>query len=434
MYEQIQGEIEKIRRKYMDSAEEIVSGYNRECELSKDYEGRQMFELLQNADDEATGSSGKVLVTFDGKTLSVSNTGNPFSFGGVKSLLYPNASPKKIHANKIGCKGLGFRSILTWSNSVTVASKDFTIQFSKEYAKEFLESILNEKPELKKEIGSLSLEPWPIATLTCPKVTKESVLADGFSTSIILECRDELASIIEEQIISLQFEELVFLPNLKEVEIVCNDYHKVFYKVVDENDVIIETEDKKDASVECASWRLFKKAGTIKDENGKDKGYEFIIAYDSSGEHQGEVLYSYFKTDVKLGFPALIHGTFELTSDRNNLQKQSQVNQQLVSLLADFMVQTAVDISEEQQECDYRPLSLVITSDIDIVLKNNYELDALLRKKAYEKKILPTIANKYISINDNPKYSKESFADVLNQEVFCNLLKCATEDYIENYL
>ena len=132
MYDSIKGEIEKIRRKYLDSAEEIVSGYNRECSLSKDYEGRQMFELLQNADDESANSSGKVLITFDGKKLSVSNTGEKFSFRGVKSLLYPNASPKKIHANKIGCKGLGFRSILTWSKSVTVASKDFTIEFSKE--------------------------------------------------------------------------------------------------------------------------------------------------------------------------------------------------------------------------------------------------------------------------------------------------------------
>lgn len=89
MQEAIRIEKEKICRKYLDSAEEIVSGYNKECELSKDYEGRQMFELLQNADDEAAGSSGKVRVTFDGKTLSVSNTGEPFSFSGVKSLLYP---------------------------------------------------------------------------------------------------------------------------------------------------------------------------------------------------------------------------------------------------------------------------------------------------------------------------------------------------------
>ena len=100
MKAKIESEIRKIYNKYLDSAEEIVSGYERENTLSRDYEGRQMFELLQNADDEALGSEGKVLVKFDGKTLSISNTGTPFSFAGIKSLLYPNASPKKIHANK----------------------------------------------------------------------------------------------------------------------------------------------------------------------------------------------------------------------------------------------------------------------------------------------------------------------------------------------
>jgi len=434
MYDLIKSEIEKIRNKYLNSAEEIVSGYNRECSLSKDYEGRQMFELLQNADDEATDSFGKVLITFDGNRLSVSNTGEPFSFKGIKSLLYPNASPKSIHANKIGCKGLGFRSILTWSNSITVATKDFTIQFSKEYAIEFLSSILDEKPELKTELIELSREEWPIAILTCPHLLEDSALIDGFSTSIIMECHEDLKDEIESQIEKLEFEELVFLPNLKEIEIICNDYHRIFYKVVDGDEVIIETVDKNLNETECASWRLYKKNGIIQDENHNNKDYEFIIAYDPLGEHQGEVLYSYFKTDVKLGFPALIHGTFELTSDRNSLQKQSIVNRKLIQILADFMIETAVNISKEQKECDYRPLSLVISSDLDIVLRNVFGLDELLRNKVRDISILPTINNEYISLNGNPKYSSDDFASVLNPSVFSSLLKMTDDNYIENFL
>ena len=52
MLHAIEIEKEKIRKKYLDSGVEIVSGYNRERELSMDYEGRRIFELLQNADDE----------------------------------------------------------------------------------------------------------------------------------------------------------------------------------------------------------------------------------------------------------------------------------------------------------------------------------------------------------------------------------------------
>lgn len=430
----IEIEKEKIRKKYLDSAEEIVSGYYRERELSMDYEGRQIFELLQNADDEANDSSGKVHITFDGKTLTVSNTGNPFTLRGVKSLLYPSASPKKNSSDKIGCKGLGFRSILTWANSVTVASKGFAIQFSRKNAIDFLRSILDENPNLKEEIEASSHDEYPIATLTCPKIITQDVLEESYATSIIIECREELAQTIEEQIVRLQFEELIFLPHLNEIEISCNQYQKNFFKVVEGNEVIIETRDLLDHSTESSSWRLYKKVGTIQSQDGKDKSYEFIIAYDATGKKHGEVLYSYFKTDVKLQFPALIHGTFELTSDRNNLQKQSRINQQLTQILAKFMVETAIAISEEQKECSYAPLSLVIASDMDIILKDIYRLDAYLRDEVREKKILPTIENKYISINQLPKYTSSLCADILDPDLFPELLKSTDNKVIQDYL
>lgn len=433
----IKVEINNIRNKYLNSAHEIVGAYQGECQLSNDYAGRQLFELLQNADDAAgdVNLKGKVKVTFDGRLLSISNTGAAFSVQGIKSLLYPNASPKKTQVNKIGCKGLGFRSILNWSHSLTISTKEFTIQFSKENAKNFLLEILKEKPSLKQEIQLLTTDDFPIAVLTSPNLINESALEDGFDTSIIMECFDEVIEEIETQIKQLKFEELVFLPNLEEVEIICNEYHKIFSKEVDGSDVIIETVDKTtDVTENISCWKLYKKTGVIEDENGKDKNYEFIIAYDPEGEHKGEVLYSYFKTDIKLGFPALIHGTFELTGDRNSLSKQSIVNKKLIPLLADFMVQTAVTISEEQKECDYRPLRFVISSDIDFVLKNTFELDKLLYEKIYEKKLLPTIANEYISIKDLPKYSSYDFAEVLPPDVFRTLLKKTDDSFIEKYL
>ena len=434
MYQDIQNEINKIRAKYLHSAEEIVSGYNRECELSRDYEGRQMFELLQNADDEAVDSCGKVRIAFDGKNLSVSNSGNPFTFSGVKSLLYPNASPKRIHSNKIGCKGLGFRSILTWANSVTIASAEFTIQFSRDYAVNFLKSILNECPSLSDEIKKLSPDPNPIATLTCPKILKQHALADGYATSIIIDCKDEALSQIEQQIKNLEFEELIFLPNLKEVEIICPDYQKSFFKVTDGKEVIIEACDHLNGSRDFSAWMLYRKHGTISDENRNDKEYEFIIAYAPSAERRGNVLYSYFKTDIKLQFPALIHGTFELTSNRNNLLKGSSINRQLIQLLADFMVDTAVNISLEQDSCNYEPLKLVIAPDMDLILKDTYKLDALLKDKIKNKKILPTIDNQYISVNDTPKYSVHPFDIILKPAFFSTLLKRPHDKTIEDYL
>ena len=435
MRSEIESEIKKIYNKYLVSAEEIVSGYERENTLSKDYEGRQMFELLQNADDESCGSEGKVLVKFDGSKLSISNTGMPFSFRGIKSLLYPNASPKKIHANKIGCKGLGFRSILTWATQVTVATQEFTVQFSQDYARKFLGKIIDENPDLSDEIKNLSKEQYPIATLTCPKIVEEQALVEGFVTTIIIDCKQNLSNDIESQIKSLEFEELVFLPNLKEVEIICKeDYHKVFFKVVQDNEVSIEVEDKLTGVRKSADWILYRTSGIVIDENEKDRDYEFIVAYDPSGKHTSEVLYSYFKTDVKLAFPALIHGTFELTSDRNSLQKGSLVNKKLIDLLSDFLVETAVKISESNEECSYNPLRLVIASDMDIVLSQTFGLDQKLKDKAKEKRILPTIAGTYTSVNENPRFSGLDFEKWLAPEPFHALLKYTSDDKIVDYI
>ena len=53
----------------------------------------------------------------------------------------------------------------------------------------------------------------------------------NYATSIIIECREELAQTIEEQIVRLRFEELIFLPHLNEIEISCNQYQKIFLRL-----------------------------------------------------------------------------------------------------------------------------------------------------------------------------------------------------------
>ena len=69
MREKIIAEISNIKDCYLKSANLMVGAYNRECRIVRDYEGRQIYELLQNADDEAVNSDGTVKLSFDGKTL-----------------------------------------------------------------------------------------------------------------------------------------------------------------------------------------------------------------------------------------------------------------------------------------------------------------------------------------------------------------------------
>lgn len=433
MEELIKKEIEKIRRKYSESAEEIIGGYNRERSLSQDYRGRQIYELLQNADDEMDEiDEGRVLISLKNNLLSVSNNGREFTFDGVKSLLYPNASSKGIRANKIGCKGLGFRSILNWSDSIKVViAENCCLHFSKENANKFLDDIYANNPSIKELVENKTHDDHPIAVLTCPEILDNESPESGYTTSIVMKCHDDVIEAISSQLKSLELEELIFLPNLKEVEIICEDYHKSFYKVVENDKVMIE--ETFDDQKNVRAWDLYKKSGTISVDN-TEKEYDFIIAYDTSGLSNGKYLYSYFRTDVSLCFPALVHGTFELTSDRNNLLKDSKVNEQLIKELAGFMVETAVEISKKEKVCDYRPLSLVISTKIDSIFNDEYKLDSLLRQKIKKEKIFPSISGNYISIDDKPKYSNRKFADVLDPAVFHDLLKITDNENIFRFL
>lgn len=46
---------------YQDNPDRFIADYNREQELTKEYNGRQLLELLQNADD---ASSKEVLIVW----------------------------------------------------------------------------------------------------------------------------------------------------------------------------------------------------------------------------------------------------------------------------------------------------------------------------------------------------------------------------------
>ena len=87
------------------------------------YNGRQIFEMLQNMDDQTTGDDLKdvdrrcqILLDKSNGRLLFRNMGVPFSVLGVRSIMYPDVSPKRIgKIPTIGNKGLGFRSLLNWT-------------------------------------------------------------------------------------------------------------------------------------------------------------------------------------------------------------------------------------------------------------------------------------------------------------------------------
>src|SRR5687768_164318 len=94
-------QIETTKQVYLLSPARMFSEYNGEKENVKNYNGRQLLEMLQNADDAASEAKGqrKALIKLSGKQLIIANTGYPFSEEGLISIFHSHLSPKEAREN-----------------------------------------------------------------------------------------------------------------------------------------------------------------------------------------------------------------------------------------------------------------------------------------------------------------------------------------------
>ena len=195
--------IQQRRNTYINEPLSIVEHFNNENKNIDEYDGRQLLEMIQNANDECvTSKTKKVLIKLEDTTLLIANNGNPFSLGGVESLMYSDLSPKVMEENKVGQKGLGFRSVLNWSKEIYIASYDLHIKFSKEHANNFLEEILQEKPQIRDIIKRKTKKAFPVSILRCPYIEEDKSLKKevDYDTVIELTLKDNVEKFIKNQI------------------------------------------------------------------------------------------------------------------------------------------------------------------------------------------------------------------------------------------
>jgi len=168
--------LDEDRNGYLNDPVRILEDFNKEKEKIEEYDGRQLLEMLQNADDEAVTDKKKIcFIQLTNEQLTIANNGRRFSEDGIESLMYSNISPKVREQNKVGQKGLGFRSILSWANKITIKSYDLAIEFSENEARKFLQSLIQENPDIQDILSEREVkEKYPIATLRCPRILERN--------------------------------------------------------------------------------------------------------------------------------------------------------------------------------------------------------------------------------------------------------------------
>lgn len=405
--------IRNKKKRYKADYNEMLGEYYREIETVMGYNGRQLLELLQNCDDEG---ANEVLIKLDQKaqTISISNNGNsPFSKKGYRSLFIANLSSKTSKRKFIGNKGLGFRSIINWSNAIEIQSNNLSLKYNEEnrlktfdslFDKETQEQIIKEE-ELKKSI-------IPIPFLSIPKLSV--IKQDQFMTSIIIQYKNNSLKKILEQVKNITPETLLFLRNLEIVRFEGFDEDIIDIKTCKEK---INTDSKdflpsEKISFNGNSWLIFEKEGLFKTDFKSNKEeeefYQIKIAIEENFQRSVSNLYSFFPTNIQLKQPYILHATFDLDPTRNQII-ESDKNKIILEKVVHFTIKVAKYFTKNK--VSYKPLE---------ILNHKHKADTLNKLGYYElikeaishEAIFPCVDNTYKTLKQS-LYISDDFADML---------------------
>lgn len=432
-------QVKETKEVYLLSPRRMFSEYRGEKENVKNYNGRQLLEMLQNAEDAANKATGikKVLIKLQENQLIIANTGYPFSEEGLTSLFYSHLSPKAAQEQQIGNKGLGFRSILSWANKITIKSHDLHVAFSKDFSKTILQELLKNS-NFNKSYHKLKKtdEEIPISTLVCPEVitadTNEYAIYSEYDTIIQIYLKEAaIKQVISQLEKDIDGEVLIFLNNLERIELDVNGVITTYSKKILGSTIQLITNDNVQSE---RLWNINTISGNFEDLN---RDYQLSVAWKDELDDQKDVIYSYFRTKVPFHFSGILHGTFELNADRNDIiTDEDGYNQKLISLIPTLIANTAEKIANKEIEVNYNALSFTIFENYalpNIIQKSDF--DIILRNELLNKKIFPTIDNKYTSAEDEIVYFKDDiFAKLLPTDSFPKLLIPCDNESITKYI
>ncbi|MDQ3816076.1 MAG: DUF3883 domain-containing protein [Acidobacteriota bacterium] len=426
-------ELDERKRHYSVSPISIVKDFNIEQSSIESYNGRQLLEMLQNVDDACeTATEKKAFIKLTDKRLIVANNGEPFSINGFKSILHSNVSAKTKKQNKIGQKGLGFRSILSWAEEVLIHSGGASVRFGRTIANAFLNELKRSHPNIATELQEFTDEPNPIGVLCVPEIVSGLQRpTQSFDTVIDIRLKEGISTHVETQISNIiNKETLLFLNNLKSIEIVSPRTTVTYTKNINKDkSVTVRAEDiKKNISTE-KTWIINRKSG-----EHKSKNYELAVAWTEDLSDEENILYSYFRTNVSFPFPGILHGTFELSPDRNELVDDTKGhNRFLIAKIIDLLLETALDIAARNAEANYLPLTFLnvkFDSFQGFLKESNFK--EVFFEKLKEAKILPNVNGKYFAHTSNPVYYDYPVASILKGGDVNNLMPpCEDESVLK---
>jgi hypothetical protein len=426
---------------YLREPLELLSHANSEAGALDGYRGRQILELLQNADDAGDGfKDPRFLLRITRKGLVAANTGQAFSERGVKSLVISHASPKQLAQNRfIGCKGLGFRSVLTWSRAPVVLSGRLRIGFGAEHAENAIRSLMSQSgalaAEVERHVNRFGRLPVPIlrfphwaAKEAVDQLDIEPLLNAGYQTAIGLPFPtgtegDRAYSEALCQLKGLAPESLLFCRNLEWLEF--DGDLVVKWEVARER--IHSGSDRVLISVSDRPWlwTVHRRTGQVPEDalpaaTNVSRDFELAVAVPAApADTQDAALCVFFPTQERLPIQVRMHATLELTENRNRLIDHAS-NRYVLRSLGRLFAETIE--AEASQHGGGRAVELIYgLQDADPELANLGFREACVTELA-ARRILPRVGGDPSRPENARKPPDDVWLSILDPAFFPELL------------
>lgn len=286
-----------------------------------------IFELLQNADDASLSEQeNAVCFWLKGNTLLFSHGGRPFDEQDIDAIC-DNAQctdvRKKEDIEKIGYKGIGFKSVFVVANKVTIVSGDYSFRFDQNYSR-------------WQEVNQSNRRcPWQLVPIwTEPHELPSEFRLNRNSVNFFLSLRSGLDLSTPFDLVLKDPKVLLFLRHVHKITINFNGQVKTIHRSMQEAICSIHIDN-----VLSSRWvmerYLTEVPSTLQEKMQRMGTHECPAKLKRVKETQltfaarvmnkklnpllSSPLYCYLPTTTNSGLPFLVNGDFLLTADRMQL-------------------------------------------------------------------------------------------------------------------
>lgn len=345
--------------------------------ISESYDGRSLIELLQNADD--VGATKFYLYKINDFSFLVANNGRTFTGDDLTALCRSGASTKKRKSNTIGFRGIGFKSVVNYSNIVHLISGEIKVTFSKELTQRTINSDIN---------VPLIRIPHQFNENKYDNIIKKVINA-GFNTIFIFEISK---STLMQEIDNFDNTCMLFLKHVEQIIIDYNNYKisAINRNIINNSFTLININTEKQ---DKNQWLIYNDG--INNINSIAFKYENGKVIDSNNNEN--LIHSFMPTNDKFIIPCKVNGDFSTDPSRTKviIDDETKVT---IDEISNLIVNLVIDIYKSGKDTYgiIKVLSKIRKDYFSLAIQNNINS---LFYKTIEKYFL----NKLFDITKNNK-------------------------------